>query len=245
MVESVGLGTSSGGSYRILVVDDDPDILRIVRLTLETVGYDLTTAQSAAEAFDRIGKNGLPHLALVDIMMPEVDGLEFCRKLHQFCDLPVIMLTAVSEEATTAQAIREVAEDYVVKPFRPQELLARIERLLRRMGDFSYTLAPQIVIDDRLVVDFAHNSVAVNRVETALTPTETKLLYILLKSAGRTITTEFLLRRVWPLEEVFEDTLRVHIHRLRRKLEPNPSKPKYVVTKRGDGYSFALSPDKT
>lgn len=158
MSESVAPGASSGGSYRILVVDDDPDVLTILRMTLESVGYDVTTALSAAEAFQKIEKYGLPHLALVDIMMPDIDGLEFCRKVHEYCDLPVIMLTAVSEEETTAQAIREVAEDYVVKPFRQQELLARIERLLRRVGDFSYTLAPQIVVDDRLVVDFANNS---------------------------------------------------------------------------------------
>jgi DNA-binding response OmpR family regulator len=226
------------------VVDDDPDILQIVGLTLESAGYQCTSARSAAEAFAKIEKDGLPHLALVDIMMPEVDGLEFCRKVHEFCDLPFIMLTAVSEEEITARAIREVAEDYVVKPFRPRELLARIERLLRRVGDFSYTLAPQITIDGRLVVDFAHNMVVVESVDQALTPTETKLLYILLRSAGRTITTDYLLRRVWPLEEVFEDTLRVHIHRLRRKLESNPGDPKYLVTKRGEGYSFAVTPAK-
>ena len=232
-------GREASSSYRILVVDDDPDMLKVVRYTLEAGGFEVREATSATEALESIRRDGLPHLALVDIMMPEIDGIELCRQIHKFSDLPIIMLTAVHEEQTTVRTIREIAEDYITKPFRPQELLARVERVLRRIGDFSYTLAPRVVIDDVLSIDFGRTTAIVNGNEVTLTPTETKILYILTRAAGRTITTDFLLRRVWPLEETYEDTLRVHIHRLRQKIEPHPRRPRYVLTRRGIGYAFS------
>jgi DNA-binding response OmpR family regulator len=116
--------------------------------------------------------------------------------------------------------------------------VARVQRVLRHIGDFAYTLEPVTRVDDRLAVDFAHQQALVGGQPVPLTPTETKLLYILMRNAGRTVTTGFLLRRLWPLEEVFEDTLRAHIHRLRRKIEPTPAQPRYIVTERGIGYSF-------
>ena len=189
-----------------------------------------------------IARRGLPHLAIVDIMMPGMDGFEFCRTVQEFTDLPVIMLTAVDEEETVIRGIRHFAEDYITKPFSPRELLARVQRVLRRIGDFAYTFDPVTQVDDRLAVDFAHHRVIVQGQPVDLTPTETKLLYILMRNAGRAVTTGFLLRRLRPLEEVFEDTLRVHIHRLRQKIEPVPSQPRYIVTERGLGYRFAAEP---
>jgi DNA-binding response OmpR family regulator len=144
----------------------------------------------------------------------------------------------VAEEETIVCGIERCAEDYIIKPFSPRELLARVQRLLRRIGDFAYTLDPVVQVDDRLAVDFAHQQVTVEGRSVALTPTETKLLYILMRNAGRTVTTDFLLRRLWPLEGVFEDTLRVHIHRLRQKIETNPNQPHYIATERGMGYRF-------
>jgi DNA-binding response OmpR family regulator len=123
--------------------------------------------------------------------------------------------------------------------FQPRELVARVERLLRRIGDFAYALCPLTEVDDHLVVDFARQCVLVDGQQTALTPTECKLLYILMRNAGRPATTDFLLRRLWPMEEAFEDALRVHVHRLRQKIEPVLSRPRYIVTERGIGYSFA------
>ena len=110
--------------------------------------------------------------------------------------------------------------------------------MLRRIGDFAYTLDPVTRIDGRLAIDFAHQQTVVDDKTIALTPTETKLLYILIRNAGRTVTTDFLLKRLWPSEEVFEDTLRVHIHRLRQKIELNSNQPCYILTERGTGYSF-------
>jgi DNA-binding response OmpR family regulator len=173
--------------------------------------------------------------------MPGMDGFEFCQAVQAYSDLPVIMLTAVDEEETVIRGIEQFAEDYVTKPFSPRELVARTERVLRRIGDFAYTLEPITKVDDRLAVDFSHQIAIVEGEPIALTPTETKILYILMRNAGRTVTSDFLLRRLWPLEEVFEDTLRVHIHRLRKKIEIEPKSP-YIVTERGLGYRFVPGP---
>lgn len=227
---------------RILVVDDDPDILRVVSYTLALDGFEVATVTSAKEAQQWIERHGLPHLAVVDIMMPGVDGLAFCREVQKYSDLPVIMLTAIDEEATVVRTIDEIAEDYVTKPFKPRELAARVKRVIRRMGDYAYRLEGLTVIDERLAVDFAHKKAVVEGKHVSLTPTETKLLHILIGSARRTVTSDYLLRRIWPLDEVFEDTLRVHVHRLRQKIEPEPGQPTYLITQRGTGYSFLPIP---
>lgn len=223
---------------RILVVDDDPAILGLVKDKLDRAGFEVFTATSGQHALDAIARRGLPHLAIVDINMPGMNGFELCRTIQQFTDLPVIMLTAVDEEETVIRGIEHFAEDYITKPFSPRELVARVQRVLRRIGDFAYTLDPLTQVDDHLAVDFAHQQAIVDGQPVPLTPTETKLLYILMRNAGRTVTTDFLLRRLWPLEEVFEDTLRVHVHRLRQKIEPAPAQPFYILTERGVGYSF-------
>jgi DNA-binding response OmpR family regulator len=232
------LGHSFARPQRILVVDDDLAILNLVRDKLDRAGFDVFTATSGQQALDVIAQRGLPHLAIVDIMMPGMDGFEFCRAVQEFADLPVIILTAVDEEETVIRGIQHFAEDYVTKPFSPRELVARVQRVLRRIGDFAYALDPVTRVDDHLAVDFAHQQAIVDGQPMDLTPTETKILYILMRNAGRTVTTDFLLRRLWPLEEVFEDTLRVHVHRLRKKMEGNPGQPHYVVTERGLGYKF-------
>lgn len=223
---------------RILVVDDDPAIVRLVKDKLEGAGYAVFTANSGRQALDAIARRGMPHLAIVDINMPVMGGFEFCQAVQEFSDLPVVMLSAVDEEETIIQGINRFAEDYVVKPFSPRELLARVQRVLRRMGDYAYVLDPITQVDDYLGIDFAHQQVSVKDQFIALTPTETKLLYILIRNAGRVVSADFLMRRLWPMEEVFEDTLRVHVHRLRQKVEPIPSQPRYVLTERGLGYSF-------
>jgi DNA-binding response OmpR family regulator len=230
------------GTRRILVVDDDPAVRRLIEIRLPPAGYEVFTASSGQEALDVIARQGLPHLAIVDIVMPGMTGFEFCGIVQQFCDLPIILLTAVDEEEVVVEGIERFAEDYIVKPFSPRELLARVERVLRRIGNFAYTLEPVIQIDGRLSVDIAHQRAIVGGEPAELTPTETKLLYILMRNAGRTVTTDFLLRRLWPLEEVFEDTLRVHVHRLRQKIELDPGKPCYVVTERSVGYTFGVCP---
>jgi DNA-binding response OmpR family regulator len=223
---------------RVLVVDDNTYTLRLVKHTLETAGYQVSTAVSGEEALTLIKRYGLPHLAVVDLHMPGMSGFEFCHAVHDFSDMPVIMLTAVGSEETIIEGLEEHAEDYIVKPFSGPELIARVSRVLRRMGDFSYTLDSTTIIDDRLAINFPSREVIVEGEPIPLTPTESKLLYILVRNAGRIVTTEFLLSRIWPLQEAQEDRLHVHVHRLRRKIEENHNKPTYIVAERGTGYRF-------
>jgi DNA-binding response OmpR family regulator len=241
MLASSARGYSAASPQRILVIDDDVAILDLVRDKLDRAGFDVVTAASGQDALDLIEQRGLPHLAIVDIMMPGMGGFEFCQAVQAFTDLPIIMLTAVDEEETVIQGIRYFAEDYIIKPFSPRELVARVERVLRRMGDFAYALDPVTRVDDRLAVNFAHQQAVVGGQSVDLTPTETKILYILMRNASRPVTIDFLLRRLWPLEEVFEDALRVHVHRLRKKIEASPSRPQYIVTERGVGYRFTAA----
>ncbi len=236
----------SAEPHRILVVDDSHLILRIVESALEEAGYHVNTSASGEDALELINRFGLPHLALVDINMPPgMDGFEFCEVIHSFSDLPVIMLTAMDEEHTIVQALDQYAEDYITKPFHVGELVARVRRVLRRVGSFAYALEPLTQVDGRLQVDFSNKQVIVDGEVISLTPTEAKLLYILMRNAGRTVTSEFILQRLWPLEVAQEDRLRVYVHRLRRKIEMDDEGPRYIVSERGVGYSFFTNTAKT
>jgi DNA-binding response OmpR family regulator len=235
--------STHGSSERyVLAVEDDPDLLRLIRRELEGAGFVVWPCLSAEDALATIAQRGLPHLALVDILLPGIDGTALASQLHEWSDLPIVMLTSVDEEETVVRAIERFAEDYIRKPFKPREMVARVERVFRRIGNFAYTLQPVMRVDDLLSVDLAHQRALVEGREVTLTSTETKLLYVLLRSAGRVVATDFLLRRLWPSDEVFEDTLRVHVHRLRSKIEPEPSRPRYVLTERGAGYRFPTAP---
>ena len=230
-------------SYRILAIDDSALVLRLVANALKEADFQVSTALSGEEALELIARYGLPHLALVDINMPPgMDGFEFCEAVHEYSDLPIIMLTAVNHEETIIQAIEQHAEDYITKPFNAGELVARVRRVLRRIGNFTYTLSPITRVDDRLSIDFPGRKIILNGQEISLTPTETKLLYILIRSAGRTVTNGFLLRRLWPLERVQEDRLRVYVHRLRRKVNVKSAEQQYIASERGIGYSFIVRP---
>lgn len=224
--------------HRVLVVDDEADIRTVVRHSLERAGFAVSTASSAAEALAWVEREGLPHLAIVDIRMPGMSGLELCRELLKVSDLPIIMLSAVDEGAVIVNTIENVAEDYLTKPFNPDELAARARRVLRRLGDFAFAAGPQIDIDDHLALRLPHREAVVDGLPVPLTPTESKILHILLRNSPRTVRSDYLLQRAWPLEEVYQDTLRVHIHRLRQKIEPDPASPRYLLTHRGLGYSF-------
>lgn len=234
-----------GRQQRVLVVDDNAYTLRIVQHTLAQAGFRAFTATSGEDALALIEREGLPHLAIVDLHMPPgMSGFEFCHTIHQYSDLPVIMLTAVNEEQTILEGLEEHAEDYIIKPFSGGELVARVRRLLQRVGDFPFALAAVMRVDDRLQINFPQREAIVDGDPVSLTPTETKLLYILMRSAGQTVTTEFILRRLWPGETAFEDRLHVHLHRLRRKIEDSDdnAQPRYIVSERGTGYVFKAQP---
>jgi DNA-binding response OmpR family regulator len=225
----------------ILAVDDNAYTLRIVEHTLRTAGYAPLVAVSGEEALELITKKGIPDLAIVDLHMPGgISGFEFCYDVHQFSDLPIIMLTAVGDEDTVLEGLEKHAEDYMVKPFNSGELAARVGSIIGRMGRLQFPSTPLTWIDSYLQVDFPGRKAVVNGEPVSLTPTEAKLLYILMRQAGEVVATDFILRRLWPGEPAFEDRLHVHLHRLRRKLEANQTEPlhEYIASERGKGYIF-------
>jgi DNA-binding response OmpR family regulator len=232
------VGNSEETAVKVLVVDDEVSILRAVETALKREAFVVNTAVSGEEALTAITRNGLPHIAILDLNMPGMDGFELAEAILEFSDLPIIMLTAIDDEATVVYGLERFAEDYIVKPFRVAELVARVRRVLRRIGDFAYTLEPVIKVDEDLQVDFPNRKAFVRERPVQLTPTEAKLLYILMRNAGRTVTNGFLLRRVWPMDNAFEDRLHTHIYRLRRKIELSPKEPHYIVSDWGTGYSF-------
>ena len=229
----------------ILAVDDNAYTLRIVQFTLKGGGYDVITAMNGEEALESIANQGMPDLAVVDLHMPGgISGFELCHAVHQFSDLPVIMLTAVGDEDTVLEGLEKHAEDYIVKPFSSGELVARVNRILQRMGQWDFPSTPLTFVDDVLKIDFPKRKPKDKGSPDALTPTETKLLYILMRTAGKVVQTDFILRRLWPGEPAFDDRLHVHLHRLRRKLENDQAEPshEYIASERGKGYLFVSQP---
>jgi DNA-binding response OmpR family regulator len=235
------------GAYHLLVVDDSEVILRLVGHVLRQEGYNVWTAQSGEEALRMVRKHGIPHLAIVDINMPPgMDGFEFCRRLHSFSDVPIMMLSAEQEESTVAAGLDQYAEDYIVKPedgsLRMVELTSRVRRVLHRLGTNRRQQQVLARLDERVQVNFAEQYLLVEGQKVSLTPTETKILHLLWRHAGQTVTNEFLLKRVWPLEQAYEERLHTHMYRLRRKLEKNPKAPEYIVSEWGTGYFFPPLP---
>ena len=221
---------------RILVCDDDPQILRALRLVLRGAGYEVLASASAEEALDRAAVSG-PHAAIIDLMLPDRPGIEVCRELRSWSELPIIVLSAVSDEATKIAALQSGADDYVTKPFAPGELVARLEAVLRRAGRAE---AEPRIEGDGLVVDLAAHSVTLDGREIRLTPLEFALLRALATNRGLLMTHGKLLSEVWGPE--YEDAtplLRTHIANLRRKLAQGEVQRPFIRTDSGIGYRFA------
>jgi DNA-binding response OmpR family regulator len=222
----------------VLLVDDDVDLLRLMERRLERDGYDVIAAERPKQALLAIQRR-LPDLAIVDLLMPEMDGFELADKIKRRIDLPLIFLTSVSETKTRIEGIRRYAEDYVTKPFDYEELLARVQRVLRRTAGSVVLHEPLIVVDDGLSVDFAKSEIHTATGVVKLSVTETKLLYHLVRNAGQTLPVGTLVAKIWGYaDETGPEALRVAIYRLRRKVEPEPSKPQYILTEREVGYRF-------
>ena len=234
MMDTINLCTNQ----RILIVDDNEYTLRILRHVMEKAGYQVWSAWSGEQALEILEKDGLPDLAVVDYHMePHMSGFEFCQAVHQFSDLPVIMLTAVQNEELVLSGLENHVEDFIHKPFSPPVVLVRVKSVLERLGSFSST-RPLAQVDERLAINFPRKQALINGEPVSLTPIETKLLYVLMRHAGEPVTTDFILRRIWPQEIAFEDRLHVHVHRLRRKIEDKKQPYPYIVSKRGRGYIF-------
>ncbi|MCB0194550.1 MAG: response regulator transcription factor [Anaerolineae bacterium] len=223
----------------ILIVDDETRMRRFMQMNLELEGYRVIEASNGLEAIERT-RDDLPDLVLLDVMMPELDGFEALRIIRETSTVPVIMLTVRDDEDDKVKGLALGADDYVTKPFSPRELSSRIQAVLRRV-DMSSSPSSRslVVVDDYLQIDFEHRDVIVDGETIKLRPTEYRLLYHLVNNAGRTLTHEMILSKVWGYEYRDESQyVRLYITYLRQKIEPDPSKPRYILTERGVGYSF-------
>jgi two-component system KDP operon response regulator KdpE len=223
---------------RILVVDDEPHILRSLRTTLVAHGYEVQTAVSGEEAL-AIADGRLPDLVVLDLVLPGISGLEVCETLRRRSTLPILVLSARGDERDKVAALDLGADDYLTKPFGVNELLARVRAALRRAAGARGLTA--VVESGDLRIDFDRRLVTRAGEEVRLTPTEFDLLKTLAGHAGRVLTHGYLLRTVWgPEYEQESQLLRVFVGQLRRKIELDPSRPRYIVTDPGVGYRFRL-----
>jgi DNA-binding response OmpR family regulator len=228
-------------SKTILVVDDEPEIVRFVRAYLEDAGYRVVVAGEGQEALF-VARHEKPDLVILDLMMPGMDGWDFIRRYRQERETPVIVLTARVEESDQVLGLELGADDYVTKPFSPRALVARVRAVLRRaQGE---PTPPAALRGADIVLDREAHTVTVGGREADLTSTEFDLLEVLMAAPGRVFTRAELLDRALGDEaDVFERTVDAHIKNLRRKIEPDPAKPHYVITVRGAGYKFSEDAD--
>jgi DNA-binding response OmpR family regulator len=222
----------------VLIVDDEPRIRDFVRMNLELERFSVIEACNGIEALEQLRAN-LPDLVVMDVMMPEMDGFETLRHMREVSNVPVIMLTVRQNDHDKIHGLDLGADDYIAKPFNPRELLSRIRALLRRSFMDAPARKTEIVVDPDLKIDFSRHEVIVRGEKVVLRPTEYRLLYHLVSNAGRLLTHETLLSKVWGREYRDEaHYLRLYITYLRQKIEPDPAHPKYILTERGLGYRF-------
>jgi two-component system KDP operon response regulator KdpE len=220
----------------ILTVDDDPHVLRSLRAALESHGYEVRAAASGASALEACAAQR-PDVVLLDLAMPGLDGVEVCRRLRSWSRIPILVLSARVHEAEKVQALDAGADDYVTKPFGTQELLARIRAALRR--EQARRDEEPVIHAGRLAIDLLARRVEVDGHEVHLTPTEYELLRVLASNPDRVLTHGHLLRdALGPGYEDALENLRTFIAQLRRKIEPEPSRPRWIVTEPGVGYRF-------
>jgi DNA-binding response OmpR family regulator len=225
--------------HRVLVVDDDPTVSDVVRRYLEQAGCEVRLAADGADGLAAVAAQR-PDLVVLDLMMPGIDGLEVCRRLRrQLPDLPVVMLTALGEEADRVLGLEVGADDYVTKPFSPRELVLRIRSVLRRAAGPAAPPAPAAkLIDAELTVDTARRIAELNDVPLALTVREFDLLAFLMHHPGRAWSRTDLLDKVWGWQFGDQSTVTVHVRRLREKIEKNPAEPCRIRTVWGIGYRY-------
>jgi two-component system KDP operon response regulator KdpE len=223
---------------RILVVDDEPQITRVLRRGLSSHGYDVRAAADALAALQTFG-DWPPDLVVTDLSMPGADGLQLCRDLRAFSRTPIIVLSVRGEEKTKVQALDAGADDYVTKPFGMDELLARIRAALRRASAAKTDAAAPVLEVGEFRVDLENRSVAVKGSEVRLTPKEYDLMVYLVSHPGKVLTHRTLLTSVWGGESAEQtEYLRVFVGQLRKKVEPEPASPRYILTEPWIGYRF-------
>ncbi len=229
-------------AHKILVVDDEPHIVELVKYNLHQEGYDVVTAHDGTQALER-AQAERPDLVILDIMLPYTDGLEVCRQLRRASSVPIIMLTAKDGELERVVGLELGADDYVTKPFSPRELVARVRAILRRTTQDGSARPPEPLRTGGLSLDPTTHEVALNGRAVELTAKEFELLKLLLSHPNRVFTRDFLLEHIWGYDYFGSTrTVDMHISRLREKLEDDPATSTFIVTVRGVGYKFKGSP---
>ena len=222
----------------ILIVEDDKNTAALVQLYLEREGFETVLAHDGREALVQAGRRN-PGFVILDLMLPVMDGWEVCRELRKTSDVPILMLTARGDEVDLVSGLTLGADDYMVKPFSPRELVARVKAILRR-GRLSSESTSHILSHKELRLDLEKRTVTLNNSPVQLTPHEMKLLETLMGAPGRVFTRDELLSRLYPRGELVVDrVVDVHIGKIRQKIEDDPSNPQYIQTVRGLGYKFA------
>jgi DNA-binding response OmpR family regulator len=221
----------------VLIIEDDPRVLRLEQLVLEKEGYTVVSVGSGEEALEILAEIS-PSLMMLDVGLPGMDGFTTCQRIREFSPVPILMVTGRDFNEDKVRGLEMGADDYITKPFSPNELAARVKAALRRCSMTGEVVTPTIQVGE-LFLDFARNRVALASKEIFLSDTEYRLLCYLARNAGRIITRDQILERIWGEEYRGEDhLLHVTIGRLRQKLEDPARKPRYTLTRRGIGYSF-------
>lgn len=224
--------------WRVLVADDDMIVRRSLEASLLSDGFDVIMAHDGTSALEKVNQRW-PDAAILDLMMPDMTGFELADQLRRTVEIPILILTSITDEQTTIKGLEEHADDYLNKPFSYGVLRARLNRLLARFYEGGLHPGERVVIDQHLTVDFGHRLAWVNGKQVSLTPIEARILFLLMQRANTIVPTATLLRKAWGLgEEGDQDSLWVRIRKLRNKIEPDPNAPRYISTMRGIGYRF-------
>jgi DNA-binding response OmpR family regulator len=224
---------------RILIADDDPSIAALIQITLKDPRYELIAVTNGLEALKAFDQQPFD-VVILDVMMPYVDGFEACQRIREKSDVPIVILTSRDGTDDIVHGFELGADDYITKPFKTAELMARVESILRRVEGYKSRRAPPVVRVGPLEIDEPRHRVTVRGVEVNLTPMEFELLYFLAANAGQVFDRETLFREVWGYEYVGETNLvDVCVRRLREKVEETPSRPRLIVTVRGVGYKLS------
>jgi len=224
---------------RILIVDDDAPNVKMISFLLREEGYDVVSVDNGPAALELVERDK-PDLIILDVMMPHMDGFEVCRRIRQRLDVPIIFLSAKGETADKVTGLQLGADDYLAKPFEPAEFMARVKAVLRRADSFTADEAQtKLSVGDISLEPLSNRALFADGRKVDLTPIEFRLLYCLMRNAGRILSHDLLMSAVWGYDyEGYSNQIAVYMHRLRLKLEQDPEHPRYLSTVRGLGYKF-------
>ena len=232
-----------GDKGKLLIIEDDSSLVKALELYFSRVGYQVSIAENGLEGLQRLYSER-PNIVILDIAMPKMDGWEVCRRIRELSDVPVVILTARVQENERVRGLKLGADDYVVKPFSLKELEARVEAVLRRARATRPQKTGILFANEELVIDADRLIVTRDGKQVKLTPTELRLLLFLAENSGRVLTHRQILEKIWGAEYAEDvDYVKLFVYRLRRKIEPDPKHPKYILSERGIGYRFVLFPE--